>query len=425
MTEKIKAALTSLSPAAWKIRDEATESAELFFIRQILDMKRMTDVREYTVTVYVDKTDGEGKKMRGSSSVTLNPGTSDGEIREVLASAISAAGYALNPYFDLADPTTSPVLPDSSDLGALSVEEIAKKMANALFSVDTAADAFVNSAEVFAIRKTVRILTSAGTDVGYVSSTVDGEFISQCKTDSADVETYDSFSYRSLDTAGLARAVANALERVRDRALARTGLPGGTYDVVLSDGLMRSLFSFYTDRANVAMIYPGYSEYKIGEPVDRTGKGEQIDLTLVPTEPFSGDGIPMIRRKMIDGGKLTSYHGPLPFCRYLGVEPTGDYTAIELDNGSLPMAELTAGKCLHVVAFSDFLTDEMTGHFGGEIRLAYLYENGKVTKITGGSVNGSLLDASGELVFSKERYSDATYSGPRAVRIPGVSVAGA
>lgn len=67
----------------------------------------------------------------------------------------------------------------------------------------------------------------------------------------------------------------------------------------------------------------------------------------------------------------------------------------------------------------------MSGHFGGEIRLAYLIEDGKVTPVTGGSVNGSILEAQKDLIFSTERYTTAQYDGPYAVRLKNVSIAGA
>ena len=67
----------------------------------------------------------------------------------------------------------------------------------------------------------------------------------------------------------------------------------------------------------------------------------------------------------------------------------------------------------------------MSGHFGGEIRLAYLIEDGKVTPVTGGSVNGSILEAQKALTFSTERYLNSGYDGPYAVRLRGVSIAGA
>ena len=77
------------------------------------------------------------------------------------------------------------------------------------------------------------------------------------------------------------------------------------------------------------------------------------------------------------------------------------------------------------MTFSDFQMDAMSGHFGGEIRLAYLIEDGKVTPVTGGSVNGSILEAQKDLTFSAERYQTARYDGPYAMRLKGVSVAGA
>ena len=68
--------------------------------------------------------------------------------------------------------------------------------------------------------------------------------------------------------------------------------------------------------------------------------------------------------------------------------------------------------------------DAMSGHFGGEIRLAYLIEEGKITPVTGGSINGSLFDAQGQLAFSNERYEAANYSGPYGLRLKDVNVAG-
>ena len=78
------------------------------------------------------------------------------------------------------------------------------------------------------------------------------------------------------------------------------------------------------------------------------------------------------------------------------------------------------------MTFSDFQMDAMSGHFGGGIRLAYLIEaDGTVTPVTGGSVNGSILEAQRSLTFSKDRYVTASYEGPYAVRLKGVSIAGA
>lgn len=79
---------------------------------------------------------------------------------------------------------------------------------------------------------------------------------------------------------------------------------------------------------------------------------------------------------------------------------------------------------LQAMKFSDFQMDPFTGHFGGEIRLAYLFDGNAVTKVTGGSVNGIITKAHKNLVFSEERYSDSHYEGPFAVKIENVAVAG-
>ena len=118
------------------------------------------------------------------------------------------------------------------------------------------------------------------------------------------------------------------------------------------------------------------------------------------------------------------------YAYYLGMKPTGDYGAIECLNGTMSLEEMkeSGGKVLYVAAFSDFQADELSGYFGGEIRLAYLYEKVggslQVTKLTGGSVNGSILEVQNTMVFSKERYKDNNYEGPFAVRFSNMSVAG-
>ena len=130
--------------------------------------------------------------------------------------------------------------------------------------------------------------------------------------------------------------------------------------------------------------------------------------------------LPLLRE-----GKLQAYHGPNRFSRYLGVKPTGAYRKMACANGTASFADMKKGPCLWAVTFSDFQMNAMSGHFGGEIRLAYLIDGDTVTPVTGGSVNGSLLEAQKNLTFSTERYVTARYDGPYAVRLTGVSIAGA
>ena len=77
-----------------------------------------------------------------------------------------------------------------------------------------------------------------------------------------------------------------------------------------------------------------------------------------------------------------------------------------------------------VPAVKKFQMDDFSGHFGGEIRLAYLISDGKMIPVTGGSVNGSLLEVQNNLQFSTDRYVTSRYDGPYALRLEGISVAG-
>ncbi len=131
----------------------------------------------------------------------------------------------------------------------------------------------------------------------------------------------------------------------------------------------------------------------------------------------------MAARPLMENGQLKTLYGALRFCQYLGLEPTGNYERVGLENGTVPLKDLQKG-CLCPVSFSGFEMDSFTGHFGGEIRLAYLYTEEGVEILTGGSINGSLSEKQGNLTFSTERYDTLNYTGPMAVRIDGVEVAG-
>ena len=68
--------------------------------------------------------------------------------------------------------------------------------------------------------------------------------------------------------------------------------------------------------------------------------------------------------------------------------------------------------------------DELTGNFGGEIRLAYLYDGRFLRCVTGGSVNGSILTAQKQLTLSSQTQEQLNFSGPLALSMEGVTVAG-
>ena len=269
-----------------------------------------------------------------------------------------------------------------------------------------------------------RIVSSENADVSWEQVEVWGEYICQCKTPQ-DVETYHQFCYREPSPEALRAEVRHALEMTKARARAVAAPKTGTYALVLDREQVGTLLSYYVDRSNSGMIYQKYSPFKLGDDAQGADiAGDRLTMGLKATAPYTDFGAPMGDRPLLENGVLRTIHGGARFGHYLGVEPTGNYRAVTVPVGTTPMDELTKEPCLHAVSFSDFQMDPLSGHFGGEIRLAFLHENGTVTPVTGGSVNGSILDGQGHMTFSRERFRSKDYDGPLAVRVEGVNVAG-
>lgn len=423
MQNLIKKVLNDQNISVWSIETIHEYSAELFFIRRELDTRRLKETEKYNVRVYRDF-DKDGESMRGMSCVSFVPGQSEEEIVDGIHSAYFAASFVENPTYELPEKQTSDIVTFDDRISGIPAAEAAMKMAEAVFSQDHLDNALINSLEVFAVKNTVHLQTSIGTDVGYSKQEINGEFIVQSKHPQ-DVELYKDFRYDTIAYDAIAEKASNALKQASDRAHASKDLATGNYDVILSDDTLASLLSFYASRTDAAMVYPGYSVWKIGDNVQKQPvKGESLNITLKATVPYSSEGIPMNELPVIRDGKVLTFHGDCRLSSYLGVKATGAYTAFICHNGSVAFEDMKKRPYLYPVAFSDFKMDIYSGHFGGEIRLAYYFDGETTHLITGGAINGSLIDCADDLHFSTERYKSLSYEGPYAVLIKNVSVSG-
>ena len=423
MLNRIQKALSACGISEWRVMDRTESTTELFFVRKQLDTRRIKDTRKYFVTVF-RKAEKDGKELRGETSVTLLESMDDARIEQELSGAYYAAQFALNPGYDLPDAVQAPEVKKTGFLAENPMQETADIMTKALFAADCRADSFVNSAEIFVSKTSSRVITSYGTDVSWTDATVKGEYVVQCK-EPEDVELYYEFEYGECEPEALTKEVAESLSFASDRARAQKILKTGEYDLLLSADSLPEVLSYYLSRANAEMVFPGYSDWKPGQDVQEAADGEALDLTLLPKAPYNDEGLPMRPLRLLENGKLNAYYGSTRFCRYLGIEPTGNFRRFACGNpGTESFADMKKKPGLWAVSFSDFQMDDFSGHFGGEIRLAYLLDGEKAIPVTGGSVNGNLLEAQKHLRFSKERYVSAGYEGPYAVRIPSVAVAG-
>ncbi len=423
MIDKILSVLKKCGIKDYQIILTQEESAELFFIKKELDMQRCKKMRTARVSIY--RVFGEGEqRFRGVASAQVQESQTTQELEKLFNDLYYAAGFVKNKYYELYEGTKQEPREVESTLCGKSLSEMAQGFAQALYAEDVYKEVFLNSAEIFARRYTTHILNSRGVDVAYQKSRVQGEFVVQC-VDGQDVETYQDFAYNDWNTDALREKVRNTMERTRARAAATAAPAAGEYRLILSGNYVEEFLSYYVTRSASSMIYPKYSNFSVGCNVQGEGVlKDRINLIMKAVVPFSDEGIPMKDCELVKDGKLQMIHGGNRFAQYLGIEPTGIFGGYKALPGRVSLEEMKAQPYLEVVNFSDFQMDSFTGHFGGEIRLAFLYDGEKVVPVTGGSVNGNIFEAQKSLVFSKEMQVEKNFEGPKAVAMDGVSVAG-
>lgn len=424
MIDKIKQIIHKSGINTYLIAEEHVETIELFFIKRVLDMRRMKEVKKYTVTLYRDFTK-DGQKMRGSATAYLYANMNDEEIEQIIEDTYFAASFVNNPYYEIPKGQKEDKVLVHSELAHLSLEESAALMTRALYKEDIEEEVFINSAELFITRRNKCIVSSEGSDVSYENYTVQGEFISQC-TAPQDVEQYEDFYYEDLNIEALSSKVKSSLEYTLARAKAELTPELGKIKVILTGRQVKTLLSYYVDRSSSSMIYAKHSAFKIGEAVQGNAIiGDSINIILKASVPYTEEGIRQIDHELVENGVLRSIHGSSQFSYYLGIEPIGTYTNIQVRSGNQTLEEMKQEPYIEVISFSDFQMDATTGYFGGEIRLAFYYNGEEIIPVTGGSISGNIRENQGELYFSKEMLVEKGYRGPTAVTLNHAAITGA
>ena len=421
MKDSMKRILDALEAAGvrdWSVAEIRNEGAELYFVKKQLDTRRAKDTTVYRVTVFRNE---DGKT--GQNTIKLLASYADGKMIQDIRDAYTAAGFAMNPGYGLPEPVKAPLVKKEGPLFELPLAEIAGRMAKAAFRADTRSDSFLNSLEVFANRGTVRVVTSRGTDVSWETASVNGEFVVQSK-EPEDVEMFFLFEYDTFAEDALAAKAAEALTFVNDRAVAKKIVPSGKYDVLISGENAAEFMNYYLARSSSMMIFSHYSQWEIGKDV--TGAGtDPLDLTLRATDPYSLEGVPMKDRPLLEKGVLRTIHGGQRFAEYLGIEPTGMYGKTSCENGGTASFEAFRKRpVIWPVMFSSFDIDNMSGDFGGEVRLGYWSDGERTVPVTGFSISGNLIDAQKTMETTTDRYTSKSYDGPFAFLVKDVTVAG-
>jgi len=418
--------------SAWRIIDRQIQGQELFFIRREVDMQRSKDVRHTSVAVYRDFQEGSNR-YRGSVLVQIHPTYTSEEIRALIQQSLDSAQYVRNEHYPLVEPGSEALEIPESSFTAQSLEQWLAPLAKTIYDQEDGEDARINSTELFLDGVDTRIINSLGLDVGYHAYEGYLELIVESSGSAGEVELHRSLRFSDFEPEALAAEVRQQLRYCRDRAAARPAPHLKRCPVLISGGPVSDFFQYYLTQSAAASVYSGVSKAKVGESIQGEEiAGDAINLTLEPylknspsSAPYDYDGLALRLTQIVEAGLLKRYWGPLRFCHYLEVPPTGAFRNFSVAPGSKAREELRRGAHLEVVAFSDFIAEPLTGDFGGEFRLAYYTDSdGQRYPVTGGSVSGNIKDVQAQMYLSRETQSTTGFQGPLAIKLPEISVAG-
>ena len=132
----------------------------------------------------------------------------------------------------------------------------------------------------------------------------------------------------------------------------------------------------------------------------------------VRSAKFDGDGMALNSIRLVESGKAANYFGSNRYGQYLGETPTGDLRCLCADPGTASAGDFANGPYLEVVSMSGLQVDFYNDYIGGEVRLAYYHDGGKITPVTGISISGSLTEVLNHIRLSSTTTVYNGYCGP-------------
>ena len=353
----------------------------------------------------------------GESTVSLSEGET---ARERLAQGLKMAGLIANPIFHLPEKGLS--------YGQVQIVDPAIRE-HPLFYLDRIQEDFGkipldkvqrSSAEIFIEDNEVFFLNSRGLEKEAASTEILVDFVLLAeKGQSFEGESQGAKRVRFYRDFHLTEMVEQYAQYARESLEAR--LPqGGIYPVVFSEEALDTLFKFFCLQASGQARFQRWSQLAIREPVIANIKGEPLTLASNPglsggikSRAFDDNGLPLYRVNVIQDNIFKSRMNSKRYADYLGEDATGDFSNIEVACGSRSLNDFFEGPCYHLLRFSTFEPNPVTGAFSGEIRTGYFLNHGQKIPIKGGSVSGTMQEAFKKAFFLRGKTQREAYLGPR------------
>ena len=424
MLDMIVSLLKESGVYAWEISDMKTTGWEFYFIRHALDQNRVNKVEHITVKVYQLLSDGA---WLGSASCEIAPTASVEEAKALIESLAYRATLVKNKPYTLREPRQA----EEGEATPIDAAAIARDFVETMRKLPETAGEDINSYEIFVSEKTRRFLSSTGIDLEerYPDSMI--EVVVNARRDGHEIELYRMVKSGTCDAEGLRRELLRAMRYGKDRLVAAPTPALGKADVLFTGGDACSLYEYFADRLSAAMIYRKMSDWKLGEPIAESFRGDKPSLIALRELPnsslnrcYDAEGAPIRDTVLLENGVAKNYLGGRMFAAYLGLDEAFIPSNFAVSGGSASEEELRQGPYLEVVEFSDFQVDSMTGDLFGEIRLAYWHDGETVRPVSGGSLSGSMPELVADMRFTRDCVQHNNWRIPAATRLKGVTVTG-
>ncbi len=408
-----------------------TQSTELFFIKDELQMNRSKDVNHISVTVYKNF-EIDGSKYKGSSITKIEPSMSLSEMEDKIDKAALSASFVKNEYYDLVEPSTDKPEPVTSVFKEGDPVLHISRLVKDIYDEDHQFGSWINSCEFFIDVNHTRIINSKGLDVSFDSFRGEIELITEANNTHESVELFNVLHFSDYNPAWIKRVIKGELYLVSLRAKAIPLPHIQDVPIILTGSAVSEFFDYYMAHVSANLIYEQYITTKVGDLIqgDKV-TGDHVSISITPylknsiySRAYDADGFLLKEVELIKNGVVTNLYAPKRYADYLKIKPTGQLRNIIVSGGSKLESELLGKSYLLIHKFSDFQMDPLTGNFGGEIRLGVYYDGKIEMPVTLGGISGSMDQSQKDMYLSKETVQDDKYSGPQFIKLNHISIAG-
>jgi len=422
---------SKVSVDEFKIISIDTQSTELFFIKDELQMNRCKDVNHISVTVYKNF-EINGKKFKGSSQTKLEPTMSLAEMEDKIDQATLSASFVKNEYYDLVEPTDEKPENGSSVFSSGDPVEHMSRLVKAIYDEDHQFGSWINSCEFFIDINHTRIVNSKGLDVSFDSYRGEIELITEAKNEKESIELFNVLHFSDFDPNWIKNVIKNELYLASLRIQAIPLPHIKDVPVILTGSSVGEFFDYYLGHVSASMIYQQISTSKVGDLIQgKDVTGDLISVTVTPylknsifSSAYDLEGVLLKETELIKGGKVNALYAQKRYADYLKIKPTGEIGNMIVSGGSKTGKELLKEPHLLIHKFSNFQMNGLTGDFGGELRLGIYFDGTKHIPVTLGSISGTVIKSQKDMYLSVETEQDEKYLVPKHIKLNHVSIAG-